>query len=71
MTYFGLASLPPLLAVFAYIGTPVLLLVFAPLWLLVPERHERPVRAHGGGGTWRVGPLLAKARHRLGRGGER
>jgi hypothetical protein len=66
MTFFG-ADLPWPLTIAAYIGAPLLLLVFSPLWLLIPDDHTG--RSHGGGGTWRVGSLLAKARHRLGRGG--
>jgi hypothetical protein len=67
MSYFGLVTRDWPLILAAYIGTPMLLLVFSPLWLLVPERPER---SHGGlGGGWRVRPLLAKAQHRLGRGG--
>jgi len=67
MTFFG-ADLPWPLTIAAYIGAPLLLLVFSPLWLLIPDDHAAG-RSHGGGGTWRVGSLLAKARHRLGRGG--
>jgi hypothetical protein len=67
MSYFGLIDLDWWLILLAYVGTALLLLL-SPLWLLTPDTGGR---TH----TWlaernrKVTAGMAKARHRLGRGG--